>query len=51
MYRAQFGDVFIDYFLMMKREELTRSQEETAGAKDQDAASKDWEMKEYFEFF
>jgi glutamine synthetase len=51
MYRAQFGDVFVDYFLMMKREELARSHEETADAEDQAAAAQEWEMKEYFEFY
>jgi glutamine synthetase len=51
MYRNQFSDGFVDYFLMMKREELTRSQDETAEAKDADVAARDWEMREYFEFF
>ena len=56
MYRKQFGDGFVDYLLMMKREELTRAQDETAGETgagddDPDAAARDWEMKEYFEFY
>jgi glutamine synthetase len=55
MYREQFGEGFVDYFLMMKREEVTRAGEEAGGllqsADDPDAASREWEMREYFEFF
>jgi glutamine synthetase len=40
-FRGAFGDVFIDYMLMMKRSEVDRFLGEVT----------DWEMREYFEFF
>lgn len=40
-FRGVFGDVFIDYMLMMKRSEVDRFLGEIT----------DWEMREYFEFF
>lgn len=52
-YRSAFGDGFVDYFLMMKRAELARCDAalEGATADARDAASAEWEMREYFEFF
>ncbi len=40
-FRGAFGDVFIDYVLMMKRSEVGRFLSEVT----------DWEQREYFEFF
>ncbi len=67
LYRRQFGDPFVDYFLMMKRSELARHDAAVAEATsisvshafegpiaettDADTAGKTWEMNEYFEFF
>lgn len=54
MYRQQFGDGFVDYYLMMKRHELARYDASAADARDEaDAAAirTDWQMREYFEFF
>jgi len=52
LYREQFGDGFIDYYLMMKRAELGRYNagiEAEPPAEDQLVSA--WEMREYFEFF
>jgi glutamine synthetase len=43
VYRAAFGDSFVDYLVMMKRFEIE------AHAKAEDASA--WEMAEYFELF
>jgi glutamine synthetase len=43
VYRAAFGDSFVDYLVMMKRSEIE------AHAKAEDASA--WEMAEYFEIF
>jgi len=40
-FRGAFGDVFIDYMLMMKKSEVARFLSEVT----------DWEQREYFEFF
>jgi glutamine synthetase len=40
-FRGAFGDVFIDYMLMMKKSEIGRFLSEVT----------DWEQREYFEFF
>ena len=40
-FRSAFGDVFIDYMVMMKRAEIDRFMGEVT----------DWEQREYFEFF
>jgi glutamine synthetase len=50
-YREQFGDGFIDYYLMMKRAESARHRTAVEAADDPDAASDAWQMREYFEFF
>lgn len=41
MYRREFGDAFVDYFLALKRSEIDRFQ----------AHVTDWEQREYFEVF
>ncbi|MDQ6686150.1 MAG: glutamine synthetase, partial [Actinomycetota bacterium] len=53
MYREQFGDTFVDYIVMMKRAEVARSEEESAASdiEDKEAAEREWEMREYLEFF
>ena len=51
LYRTQFGDPFIDYYVMMKRAELGRHDAAVAGSDDPDQASADWQMREYFEFY
>jgi glutamine synthetase len=54
LYRKEFGDGFVDYFLMMKRAELGRyvaATAEVAGETEASAARDEWQMREYFEFF
>jgi glutamine synthetase len=51
LFRAQFGRVFIDYYLQLKRSELNRFlawKEENRHAADEPTA---WEQNEYFDFF
>ncbi len=52
LFRKQLGDVFIDYFLKLKRNEAGRFQRwlEDNGVKDSDETT-DWEQREYFDFF
>jgi glutamine synthetase len=51
VYRKQFGDGFVDYYLMMKRAECARHRTTCEAADDPDAASAAWQMREYFEFY
>jgi glutamine synthetase len=52
LYRNQFGDRFIDYYLMMKRAELARYEADIAlNPLKEGAQVSDWEMREYFEFY
>ncbi len=52
MYRDQFGDGFIDYYLMMKRAELARYEADIAvNPPAAEGGVSEWEMREYFEFF
>jgi glutamine synthetase len=52
LYRSQFGDAFVDYYLMMKRFELGRHDQAVAGDGDHpEEASAAWQMREYFEFY
>lgn len=51
LYRRQFGDGFVDYYLMMKKFEVGRYDESVDAAPDAEAAAHEWEMREYFEFF
>ena len=50
---TSFGDVFIDYFLKLKRNEAGRFQQwlEEGGVKDAGDETTDWEQREYFDFF
>lgn len=52
LYRREFGDGFVDYYLMMKRAELARYEAGLAAeplAEGQRTSA--WEMREYFEVF
>lgn len=53
LYRAQFGDVFLDYFLKLKRNELGRYARwrEDHGRQAPADEPSDWEQNEYFDFF
>jgi glutamine synthetase len=51
VFRRQFGDGFVDYWLMMKRFEIARHKTACEAADDPEAASAQWQMREYFEFF
>jgi glutamine synthetase len=52
LYRSAFGEVFIDYFLQLKRTELTRYQRFLDGsAAPQGDEPSEWEHNEYFDFF
>ena len=52
LFRKQVGDVFIDYFLKLKRNEAGRYQRwlEDNG-KQQGDETTEWEQNEYFDFF
>ena len=47
------GEVFIDYFLKLKRNEAGRFQRwlDETGMKDAGEETTDWEQREYFDFF
>jgi glutamine synthetase len=53
LFRRELGDVFIDYFLKLKRNEAGRFQRwlEEGGAQPPDNETTDWEQREYFDFF
>lgn len=51
LFRREFGDVFIDYYVKLKRTEAgryLRFLEETGASGDE---TTDWEQNEYFDFF
>jgi glutamine synthetase len=53
LFRTELGDVFIDYFLKLKRNEAGRFQQwlgET-GVKNAADETTEWEQREYFDFF
>jgi glutamine synthetase len=51
MFRRDFGDVFVDYYVKLKRTEAGRYLRflEETGARDDEPT--DWEQNEYFDFF
>ena len=51
LFRTQFGELFIDYYLRLKRNELGRYLEwkSQQGATGDDPTA--WEQNEYFDFF
>jgi glutamine synthetase len=54
IFARAFGDGFVNYYLMMKRGEVTRYRDavtSAAGSADPVSAANDWTMREYFEFF
>src|SRR5262249_30746286 len=53
LFRREFGAVFIDYFLKLKRNEPSRFQRwlEETGTTDAGEETTDWEQREYFDFF
>ena len=53
LFRRELGDIFIDYFVKLKRTEAGRYQQslgEIAPSQQSDEVS-DWEQNEYFDFF
>ncbi|MAI11696.1 MAG: hypothetical protein CBD27_06705 [Rhodospirillaceae bacterium TMED167] len=52
LFRAEFGDLFVNYFLALKQSEINRFREQHP---DADATATgdvtDWEQNEYFDFF
>lgn len=53
LFRNQLGDVFVDYFLKLKRNETGRFQRwlEEGGVQPPDNETTEWEQREYFDFF
>ena len=53
LFRRELGDIFIDYFVKLKRSEWLRSQQalEEAGPSPQSEEPTAWEQNEYFDFF
>jgi glutamine synthetase len=52
LFRAQFGEIFIGYFLRLKRSELGRFNEFLQQTKSEFGESPtEWEQNEYFDFF
>jgi glutamine synthetase len=51
LYRRQFGHVFIDYYLRLKRNELGRYRTWLEENRVSDAEPTQWEQDEYFDFF
>jgi glutamine synthetase len=53
VFRQELGEVFIDYFLKLKRNETGRFERwlEEHGLKDAGEETTEWEQREYFDFF
>jgi glutamine synthetase len=53
VFRKELGDVFIDYFLKLKRNEAGRFEQwlEETGVKNAGDETTEWEQREYFDFF
>lgn len=53
LFRHALGEVFLDYFLRLKRNEVGRFQRwlDEAGVKDTGDETTEWEQREYFDFF
>jgi glutamine synthetase len=52
LFRREFGDVFIDYYLKLKRNELARFESwEKSSNRDLGEDPTEWEHNEYFDFF
>ncbi|CAN0420740.1 unnamed protein product, partial [Discosporangium mesarthrocarpum] len=52
-FRAQFGDLFMDYYIQLKQAERERFSQycEENGIGSDDAEVTDWEQNEYYDFF
>jgi glutamine synthetase len=52
-FRKELGDIFLDYFLKLKRNELGRFERwlEETGVKNAGDETTEWEQREYFDFF
>jgi glutamine synthetase len=53
LFRNELGDIFVDYFLKLKRNELGRFERwlEETGVTNADDETTEWEQREYFDFF
>jgi glutamine synthetase len=51
LFREQFGDVFVDYYVKLKRTEAGRYLRFLAETGTRDDEPTDWEHNEYFDFF
>jgi glutamine synthetase len=53
LFRRELGDIFLDYFLKLKRNELGRFErwQEETGIKNAGDETTEWEQREYFDFF
>jgi glutamine synthetase len=51
LFRQEFGDVFIDYYLKLKRTELGRYLKSVEARAPQGDEPTEWEHNEYFDFF
>jgi glutamine synthetase len=52
LFRAQLGEVFVDYFLKLKRNEAGRfAQWRKDAGRQEDDEPTEWEQNEYFDFF
>ncbi len=53
LFRKEFGEVFVDYYLKLKRNEAGRFQRwiEAGGVQPPDDGTTDWEQREYYDFF
>ena len=51
LYRRQLGDVFVDYYLALKRSELGRYRKWVEENRVSEAEPTQWEQDEYFDFF
>jgi glutamine synthetase len=51
LYRRHFGDVFVDYYLALKRNELGRYRKWVEDNRASEAEPTQWEQDEYFDFF
>ena len=50
-FSAELGDIFVDYYLKLKRSELGRYRKWVEENRVSDAEPTQWEQDEYFDFF
>ncbi|HYR34426.1 MAG TPA: glutamine synthetase family protein, partial [Burkholderiales bacterium] len=51
LFRRQFGEVFVDYYLKLKRNELGRYRKWLDETRAAESEPTEWEQNEYFDFF